>query len=123
MELVIATQDAATSADLRVALADTSHNVTAVANSADLLRACLGGDVDLALVDLELGSMDGVEVIRLLKDMDAYVKVVPVVGPTHTGMEFALRAIGIFYFMLKPVDRNELLAVLESAERKGDARQ
>ena len=123
MEVIVATTCARTRQDLTDALGTTPHHVTFVAASTDLLRVCLRQGADLALVDLELGPPAGEDLIALLRDVDVDLKVVPLAGPDDVNKEFALRGVGIFYYMLKPIDRDELMAVVESANRRnGEAK-
>jgi DNA-binding response OmpR family regulator len=126
MELLVAATGS-TLQVIRQALAGTPHRLLEVGSSAELLRACLRGQATLALVDLELGPLPGVELIGLLREMDRDLLLVPIAGPSDPGQEFAVRTAGVFYYMIKPMDTAELLAVLESAARicaeSGEARQ
>lgn len=117
MDVIIATSCGQTRQHLTDALGPTSHAVTFVDAATELLRVCLRQGADLALVDLELGPPAGEDLVALLRDVDVDLKVVPLAGPGDVDKEFALRGVGIFYYMLKPIDRDELMAVVESAHR------
>lgn len=103
---------------LQLALAGSPHRITVVTSTSALLRACLRGHGGLVLVDLELGPLEGAELISLLREVDESLLVVPIAGPGHNDVEFTVRAMGVFYYMIKPVDGEELRAVLESATRR-----
>jgi DNA-binding response OmpR family regulator len=117
MEVIVATKCGRTRRDLTDAFGDTGHSLTLVDAATELLRVCLRQGADLALVDLELGPPAGKDLVALLRDVDGDLKVVPLAGPGDVDKEFALRGEGIFYYMLKPIDHDELMAVVESANR------
>ncbi len=118
MEVVIATGHLRTCQRLTEALSSRGHKVTTASTSADLLRRCLRGEVGLALVDMDLGPLSGVELLELIKEVDGDLLLVPLVGDSHRETEFAIRRLGVFYYMLKPVDPEELLALMDSAARR-----
>ena len=123
MEVIVATNCGRTRQDLTAAFGATPHKVTFVEAGTELLRVCLRQGADLALVDLDLGPPTGEDLVALLRDVDVDLKVVPLAGPDDVDKEFALRGVGIFYYMLKPIDHDELMAVVESANRRnGDAK-
>jgi DNA-binding NtrC family response regulator len=69
--------------------------------------------VDLAIVDFSLPDGDGLEVLRLLKNHDAWVPVVLLTG--HGTIDLAVKAIkeGAEQFLTKPVELPALLVVIE----------
>ena len=76
-------------------------------------------DFDVAVVDLKMEDMDGIEVLKIFKKMDPEL---PVVMLTGHGSEKAARdglALGAFDYLTKPYDFEDLLAVItKAAERK-----
>jgi CheY-like chemotaxis protein len=64
--------------------------------------------VDLAILDIKLKKMDGVEVLGKLKEIQPDIKVIMLTGyPTHASVEQAMR-IGAGAYCMKPIDRKEL---------------
>ena len=118
MDLVIATQHQRLCQRLAGPLTSHGHQVTVVETPTELLRACLRGAAELALVDMDLGPLPEVELIGLLREVDDRLMVVPLVGANHAALEFSIRSLGVFYYMLKPVDPDELLALIDSASRR-----
>jgi FixJ family two-component response regulator len=116
MDLIIAARGA-TLETLQLALAGSPHQITVVTSTSELLRACLRGHGGLVMVDLALGPLEGAELVSLLREVDESLLLVPIAGPGHADVEFAVRAMGVFYYMIEPVDNEELRAVLESAAR------
>ncbi len=73
------------------------------------------GEVDVALVDLNLGDENGLVVLKSLRELDDSVVGVVVTG--HATLDNAVEAMhfGIYDFIQKPVERAALAAVLERA--------
>ena len=76
-------------------------------------------DFDVAVVDLKMEDIDGIEVLKIFKKMDPEM---PVVMLTGHGSEKAARdglALGAFDYLTKPCDLEDLLATItKAAERK-----
>jgi DNA-binding NtrC family response regulator len=76
-------------------------------------------DFDVAVVDLKMEDIDGIEVLKIFKKMDPEL---PVVMLTGHGSEKAARdglALGAFDYLTKPCDLEDLLATIsKAAERK-----
>ena len=72
-------------------------------------------DVDVAVVDLKMEDMDGLELLKIFKKMDPDLNVIILTG--H-GSEKAAReglALGAFDYLTKPCDLNELLEKIGQA--------
>lgn len=72
-------------------------------------------DVDVAVVDLKMEDMDGLELLKIFKKMDPDLNVIILTG--H-GSEKAAReglAFGAFDYLTKPCDLNELLEKIGQA--------
>ena len=72
-------------------------------------------DFDVAVLDLKMEDMDGIEVLQIFKKM---VPTMPVVMLTGHGSEQAAReglANGAYDYLLKPCDLTELLAKIHEA--------
>lgn len=117
LDLIIASGQGELRETLRNSLESLGHRVTLASDSAELLRLALKTDAQLALVDLAMGPLAGVEVVSLLKDVDDSLLIVPIGGDDNDSAEFAVRSLGIFYYMIQPVHADELAGVLESAAR------
>ncbi len=64
--------------------------------------------VDLAILDIKLKKMDGVEVLGKLKKVQPAIKTIMLTGyPTHASVEEAMR-LGANAYCVKPIDRSEL---------------
>ena len=64
--------------------------------------------VDLAILDIKLRKMDGVQVLGKLKEIQPSIKVIMLTGyPTHATVEQAM-GLGASAYCMKPIDRSEI---------------
>lgn len=77
---------------------------------------------DLALVDLQLPGMNGIDVIKKMKSMPMPMEVIVITG--HGNMEMAVQSmkLGARDFLTKPFKLSELLPLIDSTiKRRGTA--
>ena len=89
--------------------------VTTASSGTEAIRALRQWEFDLAVVDLKMEDMDGIEVLKVFKKMDPALKVIMLTG--H-GSERAARegiAEGAFDYLIKPVGLEVLLRTLKAA--------
>ncbi|WP_316897665.1 response regulator [Pseudodesulfovibrio indicus] len=83
--------------------------VTTAGSGAEGIQVLRGNDFDVAVLDLKLEDMDGIEVLQIMKKM---VPDLPVIMLTGHGSEQAAREgvkSGAFDYLLKPCDLDDLL--------------
>lgn len=70
---------------------------------------------DIALVDINMPIMNGLELIQAINSMEASCMVIIISG--YDEFEYAREAIkqGVFEYILKPVDRRKLFEIIKSA--------
>ena len=94
--------------------------VTSALSGEAAIRAVRREDFDVAVLDLKMEDMDGMEVLKILKKMDPDLVVIMLTG--H-GSETAARegiAMGASDYLTKPCDLDELLVKIRKA--RGNAR-
>jgi DNA-binding response OmpR family regulator len=90
-------------------------DVTTASSGDDAIRALSKCEFDLAVVDLKMEDMDGIEVLKVLKRMDPALHVIILTG--H-GSERAARdglAHGAFDYLIKPIGLDPLIARIHAA--------
>lgn len=90
-------------------------DVTIAISGAEAIQILRDKDFDVAVLDLKLEDMDGIEVLQIFKKM---VPDLPVIMLTGHGSEQAARegvAYGAFDYMLKPCDLDDLLKKIRQA--------
>jgi DNA-binding response OmpR family regulator len=116
--LLILEDDDGIRAALRLALEDEGYVVTDCASAEDALRSVEEQPVDLMLVDLMLGGMDGFSFIRTVRpSSDAPIIVVSARNDTHD-IVAALEA-GADDYVTKPFQVKEVTARLRALRRRG----
>lgn len=92
-------------------------DVTTANSGTGGIQALRRQDFDVAVVDLKMEDIDGLEVLKIFKTFDPKIAVIILTG--H-GSEEAAReglAMGAFDYLTKPCDLDELLPkVIEAAE-------
>ncbi|MEF2144659.1 MAG: response regulator [Desulfovibrionaceae bacterium] len=96
-------------------LAKRGVDVTPALSGADAIQTLRRHDFDVAVVDLKMEDMDGIEVLSILKKM---VPELPVIMLTGHGSEQAARdgkLHGAFDYLLKPCELETLLGKIRQA--------
>ncbi|MGH9275598.1 MAG: response regulator, partial [Acidimicrobiales bacterium] len=80
--------------------------VEAVRSGAEALGRCAGGDLDVVLLDIQLPDLDGVEVLRRLREHPdtATLPVVALTAFAMEGDEARYLAEGFDGYLTKPID-------------------
>ncbi len=89
--------------------------VTTASSGEEAIRALRNWEFDLAVVDLKMEDMDGIEVLKVLKRMDPALQVIILTG--H-GSERAARegiAHGAFDYLIKPIGLDPLIESIRAA--------
>ena len=96
-------------------LSKRGFSVVSASSGTEAIQVLRGSDFDVAVLDLKLGDMDGIEVLDVFKKM---VPDLPVIMLTGHGSEQAARegmAKGAYDYLLKPCDLDDLLAKVREA--------
>jgi DNA-binding NtrC family response regulator len=93
--------------------------VTPASDGAQALQRMRHGDFDVAILDLKMEGMDGLEVLKVLKKMAPELPVIMLTGHgCQTSARDAL-ANGAFDYLSKPYDFEDLLLKIREAHRSG----
>ena len=92
--------------------------VKATFSGEEALDAAGDDHYDVAVVDLKMPEMDGVETQKRLKDIQPFLQCIVLTG--HGSVETALESghQDAFQYLLKPVDYDNLVAIIEQAYEK-----
>lgn len=102
---------------------DEGYTTRGVCGGKEALETVERQDFDLALVDLKMPGMDGVELQRRLRDKDPELTVIIMTG--FGTVETAVQALkqGAYDYLTKPIDPDELSHTVEKAMEHRRARQ
>jgi two-component system NtrC family response regulator len=93
--------------------------VRATTSGDDAVEVARGEDFDVAVVDLKMPGMDGIEVQRALKEIRPFLQTVVLTG--HGSLDTALESgrQEAFRYLVKPADHEVLVKTIrEAAEHK-----
>lgn len=84
------------------------HEVFTFTEEEDALNHAKNSDVDLAILDIKLKKMTGVEVLEELKKINESIKVIMLTG--YPTLETARESVnlGASEYCVKPIDKDEL---------------
>jgi len=100
---------------MRKRMSKRGMDVTTAPSGAEAIRTLRNADFDVAVLDLKLQDMDGIEVLGIFKKMVPDLPVIMLTGhgsqqAAHEGM-----AAGAYDYLLKPCELEDLLAKIHSA--------
>ena len=94
-----------------------TYSLTWVVDSGDLLLQILDTDIDLAIIDENLAGMVSSKLIKIIKKSRPRIPLI-IISSGNSKEEFArVLEQGVFYFIMKPINGEELRRVVESALR------
>jgi DNA-binding NtrC family response regulator len=105
---------------LRMALEAAGYTVRLAANGTDALAALAEATPDCALLDLRLGDLDGLDVLRRARHTAPGLKAIVITA--HGDVESAVQALrlGAYDFIRKPFDLEEVVASVKNALHTDD---
>lgn len=91
--------------------------VTKTFSGTQAIRALRKQDFDVAILDLKMEDMDGVEVLKVFKMMDPRMEVIMLTGHGSETAATEGMASGAFDYLTKPCDLAELVKKINAAAR------
>lgn len=108
----------------RYHLTEQGYEVTAAATGTEGVRLAGEQSFELAITDLQLPDIDGIAVVQQLKAIAPTMEIIMVTGFSSTTRAIESIKAGAFHFIEKPVEYEELFALLEKAlERQQQAQE
>lgn len=117
LDILIADDEAMIRLGLKQILEEAGHTVYAAADGAAAVRLAQARTPDLAILDIKMPEMDGLEAARALLDRAP----VPIIFLTAFGeKELVERAarLNVMGYLVKPIKEAELLAMIEVAAQR-----
>lgn len=101
---------------LRYALTLQGLQVVEAVDGADALEKIVAHNVDMILVDWLMPKVDGLEMLRCLREMDAFneTPVVMISGREDIEARNRARELGVLYWLKKPFRISELQQIVEN---------
>ena len=94
-------------------------DVTKAYSGTEALQAIRKANFDVAVLDLKMEDMDGIEILKIFKKMDPDLAVIMLTG--HGSEAAAKEGIkfGVFDYLTKPCDLEELIKKIQEAVQSG----
>ena len=118
MRVLLVEDDPATAKSVELMLKSTGMVVDATDMGEDGLEIGKLYDYDIIILDLMLPDMDGLEVLRRLRDARVETPVLILSGLTESEMKVKGLGSGADDYLTKPFDKNELLARIQAIVRR-----
>jgi len=115
MQILNVEDDALSARAVELILSQEGHGCTTTRLGADAVELAQRGDYDLVLLDVMLPDIDGFAVIEQLMAAGVNLPYVMTSGLVDPDSSFAALAFGGTPHVVKPIDRNNLLAQIEAA--------
>jgi DNA-binding NtrC family response regulator len=92
-------------------------NITMTKSGEEALLAARGKKIDVAVLDVKMPGMDGIETLREMKRLYPLMEVIMLTG--HANVEVAIQgmALGAFDYLMKPTDIDELFYKIQDAHK------
>jgi two-component system KDP operon response regulator KdpE len=103
---------------LALNLSSRGYRITAASDAASALDRAAATHPDLMVLDLGLPDLDGLEVIRRLRERADALPIIVLSARSSSQEKVAALDLGATDYMTKPFDMNELLARLRAALRR-----
>ena len=113
--ILVVDDDKAIRDSLRMILQYAKYDVHFAEDGASALSQLAASQFDLVLLDIKMAGMDGLEVLRKVKENEPELPAVMISG--HGTIETAVEAtrMGAFDFLQKPLDKDKLMIVVRNA--------
>lgn len=77
----------------------------------------IGDNVDVAIVDVRMEPIDGLEFLRAIRGMDIETPVILVTGDQNPDLLTEAAKWGVIAVLMKPVERERLVKTVERADK------
>ena len=91
------------------------YSVTSTNNGAEAARFVHGRSFDVIVSDIKMPGMDGIQLLREVREHDLHVPVVLVTGEPAVSTAVQALEYGAFHYLTKPVDADALARAVAKA--------
>lgn len=94
------------------------YNVTDVENGYRAIEEVKKGNIDVAIVDVKMPGIDGLETLRKMRTVEPLIEVILLTG--HASVESGIEGmrLGAFDYLIKPCDINDLVVRIDDAYQR-----
>lgn len=92
--------------------------ITSATNGVDAIDAAKNGKFDVAVIDLQMPGIDGVQVLKILKNNHKYLEVIILSGHATIDSAVDCTKLGAFKILEKPCEFDKLVNAIKEAYEK-----
>ena len=104
---------------VRKALKKDDYEIDTIGNAEEALKMLKNNKYDLIITDLMMPDIDGIELLKILHDMDLDIQAIMITGYPTIQTAMTAKRFGAFEYITKPFTRQELRSVVIRAIRHG----
>ena len=90
-------------------------DVTTADNGEGAVHAARQGGFDVAVLDLQMPGMDGMQVLKILKQNHKFIEIIMLTGHATVDSAVECTKLGVFKYLEKPYDFDKLVEALKEA--------
>jgi len=94
------------------------YDVKAVSHVEDALAAVRSDPPDVVLLDFMMPGMDGIEILKFIKQIDPSIEVIMLTGNADTRIMEEVMKSGASDYIMKPADLGEVIFKIDNAKKK-----
>lgn len=101
---------------LRIILTRNGYSVTQAKHGEEAVKLCKNNSFDLVLMDLSMPVMDGVDALKLIREIDDHYSNIPIIAVTantrYNNNQYSLQQKGFNGLIRKPFKENDLIKIV-----------
>jgi DNA-binding response OmpR family regulator len=118
MKVLVVEKDDSLAGLLRALLENWGYDARLCTKGKEAVRLFRKGEYGMVLMEVMLPDMNAVELISRLKEFSPEVGIVAMTGKNSKELEARIRGQGILYYMVKPLETENLRDLLEHVSNK-----
>lgn len=123
MRILVVEEDASLAGLMKALLENWGHEAQHCTRGKDAERMFMASPYDLVLMEVLLPDMRGEDLISRLKGVSPDARIVTMTGNNSRDMEVRIRNRGILYYMVKPLETENLRSLLEHLSKRATRMQ
>lgn len=113
--ILLAGADDGTRQAMEESLRAAGYDLALAGVGSEAVKVALDRSPAVAVIDLDLAELSGLAVIEILQRARPHLPMVVLAGDASMEVGRRVLEMGVFYFLVKPIDAGEVLSAVESA--------